>query len=465
MTDSPRVAVIGLDCATPQLLFRDFASETPNIHALMLRGMWGDLASIIPPITVPAGACAMSGNTPGQLGIYGFRNRRDATYEGLSIATSDAMKEPAVWDALGANGLRSLLIGVPPSFPPPREFPGWRVGCFLTPPSAKSWAYPPELQTEIVGELGEGDDYIFDIPDFRRAGYDVALDQVFKMTERRFRVGRKLAAEKPWDFFMLCEIAPDRLHHVFWQHWDPTHPLYEPGNKYESAFQDYYRFLDDQIGSLLVVLPVDASTIVMSDHCARPMMGGICFNDWLIREQYLAVEAWPSHVVPFRDVAIDWSRTIAWGDGGYYGRLFLNVKGREPDGIVEPARYEEVRQELTDKLEAMTDPDGRPLGTKVLKPQDVYPEVRGVAPDLIVYFADLAWRSVGSVGNRSIYTYENDTGPDGANHDRMGVFAMAGLPGQATGEVSNLSLVDVGPSILSVYGMAAPEGAVGRSFL
>ena len=465
MTDSPRVAVIGLDCATPQLLFRDFASETPNIHALMLRGMWGDLASIIPPITVPAWACAMTGKTPGQLGIYGFRNRRDTTYEGLSIATSDAMKEPAVWDALGANGLRSLLIGVPPSFPPPREFPGWRVGCFLTPPSAKSWAYPPELQTEIVGELGEGDDYIFDIPDFRRAGYDVALDQVFKMTERRFRVGRKLAAEKPWDFFMLCEIAPDRLHHVFWQHWDPTHPLYEPGNKYESAFQDYYRFLDDQIGSLLDVLPDDAITIVMSDHGARPMMGGICFNDWLIREQYLAVQAWPSHVVPFRDVAIDWSRTIAWGDGGYYGRLFLNVKGREPDGIVEPARYEEVRQELTDKLEAMTDPDGRPLGTKVLKPQDVYPEVRGVAPDLIVYFADLAWRSVGSVGNRSIYTYENDTGPDGANHDRMGVFAMAGLPGQATGEVSNLSLVDVGPSILSVYGMAAPEGAVGRSFL
>jgi predicted AlkP superfamily phosphohydrolase/phosphomutase len=465
MTDSPRVAVIGLDCATPQLLFRDFASETPNIHALMLRGMWGELASITPPITVPAWACAMTGKTPGQLGIYGFRNRKDTTYEGLSIATSDAMKEPAVWDELGANGLRSLLIGVPPSFPPPREFPGWRVGCFLTPPSAKSWAYPSELQTEIVGELGEGDDYIFDIPDFRRAGYDVALDQVFKMTERRFRVSRKLAAEKPWDFFMLCEIAPDRLHHVFWQHWDPTHPLYEPGNKYESAFQDYYRFLDDQIGSFLEVLPDDAITIVMSDHGARPMMGGICFNDWLIREQYLAVEAWPSHVIPFGDVAIDWGQTIAWGDGGYYGRLFLNVKGREPSGIVEPARYEEVRQELTDKLEAMTDPDGRPLGTKVLKPQDVYPEVRGVAPDLIVYFGDLAWRSVGSVGNRSIYTYENDTGPDGANHDRMGVFAMAGLPGQATGEVSNLSLVDVGPSILSVYGMALPEGTVGRSFL
>ncbi len=465
MTDTPRVAVIGLDCGTPQLLFRDFAAETPSIHALMQRGMHGDLESITPPITVPAWACAMTGKTPGQLGIYGFRNRKDNTYDGLSITHSGSVKEPAVWDKLGEKGLRSMLIGVPPSFPPPKEFPGWRVGCFLTPPSATSWAYPQELETEIVEELGPDNDYIFDIPDFRRAGYDVALDQVFKMTERRFQVGRRLATNKPWDFFMLCEIAPDRLHHVFWQHWDPTHPLYEPGNKYEGAFQDYYRFLDRQVGSLLEVLPDDAVTIIMSDHGARPMMGGLCFNDWLIREGYLTLETTPTQVIPIKEAKIDWPRTTAWGDGGYYGRLFLNVKGREPQGIIEPANYEAVRDELIAKLEAAPGPDGEPLGTRVFKPQDVYPDVKGVAPDLIVYFGDLAWRSVGSVGNPSIYTYENDTGPDGANHDRAGIFAMAGLPGQQTGEVSGLNLVDVGPSILSLYGIEAPEGAVGRSFL
>jgi predicted AlkP superfamily phosphohydrolase/phosphomutase len=354
---------------------------------------------------------------------------------------------------------------VPPGFPAPKDFPGWRVSCFLTPPSASSWAFPAELETEILDELGEGNGYIFDIPDFRRAGYDVALEQMFAMTERRFRVGRRLALDKPWDFFILCEIAPDRLHHVFWQHWDPTHPLHEPGNPYESSFQDYYRFLDDEVGKLLDALPEDAITIVMSDHGARPMMGGLCFNDWLIRERYLAVEAYPSHVIPIRDAAIDWSQTVAWGDGGYYGRLFLNVKGREPQGIVEPARYEEVREEIGAKLEALPGPDGEPLGTKVLKPQEVYPEVRGVAPDLLVYFGDLAWRSIGSIGNRSLYTYENDTGPDGANHDRDGVFAMAGLPGQPTGETSGLSLVDVGPTLMGLYGFEVPEGAVGRSFL
>ncbi len=104
----------------------------------------------------------------------------------------------------------------------------------------------------------------------------------------------------------------------------------------------------------------------------------------------------------------------------------------------------------------------------MLKPQDVYPEVRGVAPDLIVYFGDLEWRSVGAVGNPSLYTYENDTGPDGANHDRDGVFMMKGLPGQAparsTGSTSSTSVPRSCPSMASTRRPPLP-GAVGRSFL
>jgi predicted AlkP superfamily phosphohydrolase/phosphomutase len=88
-----------------------------------------------------------------------------------------------------------------------------------------------------------------------------------------------------------------------------------------------------------------------------------------------------------------------------------------------------------------------------------------VAPDLIVYFGDLEWRSMGSVGNASLFTHENDTGPDGANHDRMGIFGLSNLPGQPTGPREGLNLVDVGPTILSLYGIEAPEGAIGRSFL
>ena len=464
MEQGPRVAVIGLDCGTPQLLFDRLSEEVPNINALMARGMHGELASITPPITVPAWMCSMTGKTPGQLGIYGFRNRKDNSYDGLSIATSLAVRDqPAVWDLLGRTGRKSLLIGVPPAYPP-QPVEGWRVSCFLTPPSADTFTYPKDLGSEIAEELG-GDEYIFDIPSFREKGEDFVLEQVFKMTERRFRVARRLVKNKPWDYFMLVEMGPDRLHHVFWQHFDPKHPKYEAGNRFETAFQDYYRYLDREVGELLETLPDDCVTILMSDHGARPMVGGVCFNDWLAREGYLRFTDDVSEATPIAKAPIDWSRTTAWGDGGYYGRLFLNVKGREPQGTIDPSRYEEVRDELIAKLEAMPGPDGTRLGTRVYKPQDVYPEVRGVAPDLIVYFGDLEWRSVGTVGMGGIFTYENDTGPDGANHDRTGVFVMAGLPGQDTGRKEGLNLLDVGPSILSLYGLDAPEGAQGRSFL
>ena len=140
------------------------------------------------------------------------------------------------------------------------------------------------------------------------------------------------------------------------------------------------------------------------------------------------------------------------------------MRGREPEGVVEPSRYEEVRDGLVEKLETMPGPDGGLLGTRAYRPQDVYPEVRGVAPDLIVYFGDLEWRSVGQVGTGQVFTYENDTGPDGANHDRNGVFVMAGVPGQPAGRQEGLRLIDVGPTILSLYGEQLPESE-GRSFL
>ena len=465
MQQGPRVAVIGLDCGAPQLLFEDLAGEVPNLSKLFAQGMHGDLESITPPITVPAWACAMTGKTPGELGIYGFRNRKDTSYDGLQVATSLSVKDPAVWDVLGGQGKRSLLIGVPPGFPPPKEFPGWRVACFLTPPSADHYAYPTALETEITDELGGSGQYIFDIPNFRQQGADFVMEQIFTMTERRFQVARRLVKNKPWDFFMMVEMGLDRLHHCFWQFFDPTHPQYEPGNKYETVFHDYYRFLDREVGELLDVLPDDVVTIAMSDHGARPMLGGLCFNDWLIQEGYLTLTEPVRGITPIAKAPIDWSRTVAWGDGGYYGRCFLNIKGREPHGLIDPSRYEEVRDELVAKLEALPGPDGQPMGTRVYKPQSVYPEIRGIAPDLIVYFGDLSWRSVGAIGNRSVYTYENDTGTDGANHDRSAFFAMAGAPEQPTGKVDGLKLVDVGPSILELYGLEAPAGASGKSFL
>ena len=172
-----------------------------------------------------------------------------------------------------------------------------------------------------------------------------------------------------------------------------------------------------------------------------------------------------SEITPSNKLAIDWSRTKAWGDGGYYGRLFLNVEGRESNGIIPRAQYDHVRDELVQKIEAMVDHEGRPLGNKALKPDEIYTSQNGVAPDLIVIFGELRWRSVGSLGHGSVYTFENDTGPDEANHAERGIFMMANAPGAQAGEKEGLHLWDVHCTILDLFGLPPAQGALGTSIL
>src|SRR5689334_12179642 len=98
-----RVAVLGLDCLTPQLVFERWYDELPNLRRLMEDGAYGPLRSCVPPITVPAWSCMLSSKDPGQLGIYGFRNRLDHSYDGLGVVTSAHVKEDRVWDILGRH--------------------------------------------------------------------------------------------------------------------------------------------------------------------------------------------------------------------------------------------------------------------------------------------------------------------------------------------------------------------------
>ena len=169
------------------------------------------------------------------------------------------------------------------------------------------------------------------------------------------------------------------------------------------------------------------------------MDGGIRINEWLRREGLLHTlrEPEPGAATSLAELGVDWTRTVAWGEGGYYGRVFLNVAGREPNGIVPPDDVERVLRDLAERIAAIPGADGEPIATRVYRPEELYDEVNGVAPDLLVLFGDLSWRAVGTVGGPDgIHTFENDTGPDDANHAQDGLLIMAGPgvePGAARG--------------------------------
>ncbi|KPJ55699.1 MAG: hypothetical protein AMJ42_06390, partial [Deltaproteobacteria bacterium DG_8] len=113
-----RVLVIGLDCVTPQLLFDQWLDQLPTIKKLVSSSTYGPLKSCIPPITVPAWACMTTSKNPGRLGIYGFRNRFDYSYDGLTIATNQEIKDDRIWNILSQAGKKVILVGVPQTYPP-----------------------------------------------------------------------------------------------------------------------------------------------------------------------------------------------------------------------------------------------------------------------------------------------------------------------------------------------------------
>jgi len=458
MAAPARVAVVGLDCGTPELLFDRHADDMPTLRKLTEQALWGPLRSVVPPITVPAWSCMASGLTPGELGVYGFRNRSDHSYDKLAFATSKAIKVPRLWDRLGAAGGQSVVLGVPGTYPP-SAIQGCMVSCFMAPSTDAAFTHPPELRDEVQQVTGG---YVLDVADFRSDDKARVAQQVFDMTEQRFELARHLATTRPWDLFWFVDMGPDRLHHGFWSHCDPSHPRHEPGNRHAGVFTDYYRALDRHLASFLEALPDDTAVLVVSDHGAQPMLGGFRFNQWLVDQGLLVLAEAPAGPTPVNQARIDWSRTTAWGDGGYYGRLFLNVEGREPTGTVPASRYEEVRQELVDALESLVDHRGHRMGTRALRPEEVYPEVRGVAPDLVVYFGDLRWRAVGSIGHGpGLFTFENDTGPDDANHAENGVFALVG-DGLPSGRRADLSIYDVAPTLQRMLGLPTTPGQRGR---
>jgi predicted AlkP superfamily phosphohydrolase/phosphomutase len=192
------------------------------------------------------------------------------------------------------------------------------------------------------------------------------------------------------------------------------------------------------------------------------MIGGICINEWLIQNGYLKLVHYPPETTPFNKLMVDWKNTIAWGEGGYYGRIFMNVIGREPKGVIAKQHYEHVRNELIRKLEDLRDENGRIINTRVFKPEEIYSECNGVPPDLIVYYGDLFWRSIGSVGNKSIWAGENDTGPDDANHSQYGIFIMKNGKLQREVRLKGVTLYDIAPTILHYLNVTVPDSMEGK---
>jgi len=454
----PRVLVLGLDSVSPDILFERFLPQMPRVRELLQHSSYGTLRSVDPPITVPAWAVMFSGIDPGTLGLYGFRHRRPGSYFDQYVPSSSTILQPRLWDLLSRAGRRVCVVGMPPGYPPPRVN-GVYVSDFLTPDGATDYVFPGSLRAELEKVTGGYPfDVLFRVGDRERVGREV-----IDMTRRHFAAARHLWSKEPWDLFALHEIGPDRIHHAFWKFFDPRHPRYEENAVLRGLAESYYAMLDEELGRFLDLVPKDVKVVFLSDHGSQAMQGCFCINEWLIAKGYLSLKGpAPAAGTPLEKTTIDWPRTRAWGAGGYYARIFLNVKGREPDGALDPSEVAAFSAKLTRELGDVRRPDGGLLGVEVKVPKEIYRQVNGDPPDMMAYFGNVAWRSAGTLGYGTLFLQENDTGPDDAVHSFDGIYAVVDPSSGSKGRGAAHDLIDIGPTMLSYFGLPIPSIVQGK---
>ena len=459
-----KVVTIGLDGFNPDLVSQ-WRDDLPILSEMMREGVYGNIGSTVPPITPQAWTCAMTGVNPGHYGFWDFHYRNSYVYGEPELVDSEVVVGRAnpLYKRLPEMGKKAAVINVPVTYPP-QPIPGaYVVTSFLTPRLESGFTYPPELSEEVERVVGR---YIIDAStrqeNFRQMDKDRVLERIYAMDRQRFELVEYFVRNKGCDYVFAVIMGTDRMPHLFYRYFDKQHYRYTPDPKYENALKDHYRFCDEHLGEVRDLLDDDTVLIVHSDHSVQRLDGRINLNEWLIQEGYMKVRHRPKGLVPFREVVIDWPETKAWATG-YTGQLYLNVKGREPMGMVEPQDYDSLLDELGDKLKSIPDRNGKKMKTEVFKRKDIHwGPYADFGPDLFIYFDECRWNISEMIGYDSIYSYDTSMGPDDGGHGPEGFFVMAGPGIPKLGEINDFSLVDVAPTVLRIMGLEVPEDMEGR---
>jgi len=506
-----RVLVIGLDGATLDLI-EPWVKQgaLPNLGELMRRGRYGLLRSVLPVISSAAWPSFMTGVNPGKHGVYDFMVRQSDGYR-LRPVHAGQIRAPSLWRLLSEQHRRVAVVNVPMTYPP-EPVNGVLVSGLGT-PDYKPFTYPADLG-----------------PEWTRAGYrvnkhqayrpgneDAFLAEVDAVTQSLGEQSVRLLRQEDWDFFMVVFRDTDELAHFFWRYMDENHPCHSPADTpYRTAILDYYRLVDRWVGQLLEAAGPAATVFVVSDHGSGPLYRDVFLNEWLAQEGFLAfrsgvsasplraalarlgmtrdgvsralrraglgrAERWIKdlmgnriEVLPrssrteFPD-AVDWSRTRAYSFGNL-GQIYLNLSGREPEGIVEPQNYQDTLNELEAALTRLRDPDdGHSVVTRIVRQAEAFqgPHARS-GPDLIVFMRDLAYitRQRFEFGAARGRIFGPSSTHESGGHRLDGVVIACGPAIKAAeGRQSISSILDMAPTIAHLLGCPVPNYMDGQVHL
>jgi len=490
-----RVLIIGIDGAEPSLMFtwaqRGFL---PNLQKLMKRAAWGPLRSTIHPLTPQAWTSMITGVNPGRHGIFDFGKRRAGGYE-VDLVNSRDRAAPAFWQFMPA-GARAGVVNVPLTWPP-EPLPGFMVTGMHT-PQIENGVWPPELMADL------GEDYIIDAMVHWYEEPGRFLGDLFAMHDAQHAAFLRLWDHHAPDFSLFVYVAADRVQHALWGEMTAAHRENPgaAGDLGDAIFQTY-QALDRDLADWLSRLSPDDHLLIVSDHGFGDLQRDVYLNRVLldagllrfdpakvrafvvppepdqgdIRHTWMRRRKPQTEPLPDDDEAIarglcdanrltfetvDWSRTLAYSRG-LCGNVWLNLAGREPEGIVAAGDVDEVRQRVKQALTAVLDPDdGQPIVDRIYEKEELYHgSCLADAPDLLAVMRNYSYTTRGATefwGREAVS--EVVVGHTG-NHRLDGVMLAAG-PKVQTGEQAGMNIFDVLPTAFHLADWPIPADLDGQ---
>jgi len=486
---SGRVFVIGIDGGDYDLINKWIEEDKlPNFKKIKEAGSSGKLRSTIPPITGAAWSSFQTGTNPGKHGAFNWFKRKEGEYSAAPVTYND-IAEPTIWQILSKQNKKVGVIGVPVTYPP-AEINGFLIPGLLTPEKSDKQSYP----ADIIDEVREiAPDYKFSPKEWTR-GYDPHdwVNEMLDDIDNKVKVTKHFMETREWDMMMVHFMETDQVQHFMWNYLEDDSINWNP------VF-DIYKKADEAIGRISEKLNDDDTLLIMSDHGFGPLRYDFHIDTWLLREGYINFRnnfgtrfkkfffnrgvnkdsLYPigEYLYPIvnkigfinnvLDVAsnplleqlflsshnVDWKNTKAYSHSEI-GHIYLNVKGREPEGSVEPEDVPKLRQEIIAKLRELKNPfTGKKITSQIYEGDKYYhgDKVEN-APDIVFLPDDLEIIGKGAydfLSHKIVNKSRFQTG-----HHRMDGIMFAKGPDVKVNNSVDAHIMDLAPTIL--YNMGLP---------
>ena len=495
---SPLV-ILGLDAGDAVLIERWVqAGDLPHLAALMEKGCWGRITGQELVFEDGVWVNLFSGSSAGEHGYHYFRQLQKPGNYGLQPVWGPDFEAPAFWAYLQNTEQRAALIDVPEVLPIAGlsgiQLADWAVHRPLVPPSTQ----PPELLEKVKRIFGR---QITIEEDFESS---LATDQkiyqrLLTRIQKKGELCRQLWAEDDYELMVAVFAESHTGGHQLWQYQSDTKPA-DPSPLKEGV-RRVYQAIDQEIGQLLSQLPETANIFVVSPLGLQDQFptGGL-MDDFLLKLGYRVLPEPSDAPVSWSPMAIarrvlpesvrialsqflsretrehllseqfqggtDWSKTTVFMiPSEFTSYLHVNLKGREPMGIVEPgADYEMLLQQLEADLRALIDPkSGEPAVQAVLRPRELFgTDAHSTLPDIVVKWRPGPYFMEEVRHPRVVLRQEKPEFFRGSDHNQNGFMAAVGPDIQAKGNIGEVALRDLAPTFLSLLGHDVPNTMPGQ---